>query len=370
MEDRRTAGDMVASALADFALAEPDTMLIVDDDPVNRLVLGNIFSDVYRIEEAADGREGLKSIFASPGSISAILLDYRMPHVDGLGLLEQVAAAGLLAQVPVFLISAEADGEVMRRAYELGVMDVIEKPVVPFVVRRRVLSVVELYAARRRLSGVVRDQQEELLRRAAKIIELNRSMIEALAAAIEFRDGESGEHVRRIHDITHTMLAHTELGRDLTSEQIDDISLAAIMHDVGKIAIPDAILSKPGKLTDEEYGVMKTHTLQGERLLGMIPAVADIPAFTYARDIARHHHERWDGRGYPDGLAGDEISIWAQVVSLADVYDALLSPRCYKEPFSRERALAMIHEGACGTFNPALLAAFDHVEPELHRLYA
>lgn len=200
------------------------------------------------------------------------------------------------------------------------------------MVLRRVQSVVELYQARARLSGVVDRQQAELLERAAQIVRLNQGMVEALSAAIEFRNGESGQHVRRIHDITHYLLTHTELGDGLSQTDVDNIALAAIMHDVGKIAIPDAILGKPGKLTKEEFEIMKTHTVQGAALLENIPQMQESGAYLYACDIARHHHERWDGRGYPDGLKGDEISIWSQVVSLADVYDALTSKRVYRTP--------------------------------------
>ena len=292
-----------------------------------------------------------------------------MDEMDGLEMLSYLHKAGLIEQIPVFLITAETSGSVMEQAYELGVMDVIRKPIVPYIVRRRVESVIELFQARKRLSYVVEDQRSELLRRAEQIIDLNRGMIEALSAAIEFRDGESGGHVRRIHDITKLMLVRTELGSGLSAQDIDDIALASIMHDVGKIAIPDAILSKPGRLTPEEFEVMKTHTLQGELLLSRIPQLKESGAYRYACDIARHHHERWDGRGYPDGLAGNDISIWAQIVSLADVYDALTSKRVYKSAFSREESLRMIKEGECGVFNPRLLELFLELEPEINELY-
>ena len=175
--------------------------------------------------------------------------------------------------------------------------------------------------------------------------------------------------MRRIHDITRALLERSELGDGLSPSDIDDIALAAIMHDVGKIAIPDAILGKPGKLTDAEYEVMKTHTVKGAEILNSIPQMRSTNAFSYAVDIARHHHERWDGHGYPDGLAGDDISIWAQTVSIADVYDALMSKRVYKDAIPRKRALEMIRSGACGVFGPKLLAAFERVEPELAPMY-
>ena len=201
------------------------------------------------------------------------------------------------------------------------------------------------------------------------IIDLNVGMIESLSTAIEFRSGESGEHVRRIHDITKHMLTHTEMGEGLTPKDIEWIAMAAIMHDVGKIAIPDAILNKPGRLTPEEYEIMKTHTVQGALLLEKIPQMRDHGAYTYAYDIARHHHERWDGKGYPDGLKGNEITIWSQVVSLADVYDALVSRRVYKGAFDRSEALRMIRNGECGVFNPRLVSCFTEVEADIWSSY-
>ena len=353
----------------DEARALPRTMLIVDDDIINRSILENIFSRYYRIEEAEDGSEGLEKILSNPDRLCAILLDVVMPRMDGIQVLRRLHETGLTDRVPVFLITAEASDSVMREGYQLGVMDVIGKPVVPYVVLRRVQSVVELFGARERLSNVVELQQSEILEKARRIVELNQGMIEALAAAIEFRNGESGEHVRRIHDITGYMLKNTEMGEGFGPDDVDNIALAAIMHDVGKIAIPDAILNKPGKLTAEEFEIMKTHTVQGERLLGTIPQLRESEAYFYACDIARHHHERWDGRGYPDGLKGDEIPVWSQIVSLADVYDALTSKRVYKNAFSPQRALEMIQNGECGVFNPRLLDSFMKAEPEIRKLY-
>lgn len=346
-----------------------DTILIIDDDLFNRGILDNLFSPYYAVEEAENGRVGLDKILASPEHYCAILLDVVMPEMDGLEVLRRLNDLGYLERLPVFLITAEAVESTMREAYRLGVMDVISKPIIPYVVLRRVNSVVELFRARKRLGAVVQQQHSQLLDQAQKIIELNQGMLEALSAAIEFRNGESGEHVRRIHDITKFLLTHTPLGEGLSEEDIESISLAAVMHDVGKIAIPDAILNKPGKLTPEEYEVMKTHTIQGEHLLEKIPQLKDHRTYRYACDIARHHHERWDGRGYPDGLKGEEISIWAQIVSLADVYDALSCKRVYKDAFPREKVVAMIRDGECGLFNPKLLEGFLAVEEDLSRLY-
>ena len=287
-----------------------------------------------------------------------------MPEMNGLEVLRELDARGLTEQVPVFLITAETGDEMMKEAYGLGVMDVIGKPVVPYLVQRRVGSVVELFRARRRLGSVVERQKDALLAQAGRIIELGHGMIASLAAAIEFRSGESGDHVRRLQRITRELLTRTE-----SEQTVEDIALAAVMHDVGKIAIPDAILNKPGRLTAEEFEVMKTHTIQGAKLLENIPQMRDHSAYEYAIDIALHHHERWDGRGYPHGLKGDEISVGAQIVSLADVYDALVSPRVYKAAFSHEKALEMILNGQCGVFSPRLLECFRQVHPQIRALY-
>lgn len=346
-----------------------NTILIVDDDEINRGILDNLFSAFYEVEEAENGEIGLSMIQENQEKYCAVLLDVVMPVMDGLEVLRRLKARGLLEKIPVFLITAEASDSTMKEAYRLGVMDVISKPVIPYIVIRRINSVVELFRARKRLGNVVEQQQSKLLAQAEKIISLNQGMIESLSTAIEFRSGESGEHVRRIREITEYILKHTEFGEGLNEEQIRQIGLGAIMHDVGKIAIPDAILNKPGRLTAEEFEVMKTHTLQGAALLEKIPQLREQEAYIYAYDIARHHHERFDGRGYPDGLKGEEITPWAQVVSIADVYDALSCKRVYKDAFSRETVVEMIRDGQCGTFNPRLLDCFFSVEEQLYQLY-
>ena len=349
------------------AYRDPQTILIVDDDEINRGILDNIFADDYQVEEAENGRIGLEKILDTPEKYCAVLLDVMMPEMDGLETLRHLKHEELLDEIPVFLITAEANDAVMKEAYRMGVMDVISKPVIPYVVMRRINSVVELFRARRSLSNQVMAQQSELLRQAEQIIRLNRGMIEGLATAIEFRSAESGNHVRRIHDITRYMLKYTEWGEGMEDYDIEQIAQASIMHDIGKIAIPDAVLNKPGRLTPEEFEIMKTHTVQGEQLLEKIPELKENLAYEYAKDIARHHHERWDGRGYPDGLKGDEISPWAQIVSLADVYDALSCKRIYKDAFPREKVVEMIRDGSCGVFNPRLLDAFFRWKMKLRK---
>lgn len=344
-------------------------MLIIDDDDMNREILANIFEDIYVSDHACNGKEGLQMIYDNQETYCAILLDVMMPIMNGIEVLEALSEQMIASKIPIFLITAERSNEVMRKGYELGVMDIIEKPVIPFVIRRRILSVVELFESRKQLAKKVEYQDWELLKKAKEIIALNEGLIESLATAIEFRDGESGNHVKRIHDITKCILTDTKLGEGLSAQEIDDIALASIMHDVGKIAIPDAILNKPGKLTKEEYEIMKLHTIKGADLLKSIPALRNANVYKYAFDIARHHHERYDGNGYPDRLKGDEISLWAQVVSLADVYDALVSKRVYKNAFSFDDAVKMIINNECGVFSPKLLSAFLEVEKDIRNIY-
>lgn len=346
-----------------------NTILIIDDDFVNRKILAKIFSDMYEIREAANGSAGLSEILTNRQKFCAIFLDVVMPGMNGIEVLRHLKKMKIPEKIPIFLITAEYEDEMAREAYRLGVMDVIIKPVVSYVVRRRVKSVVELFATRERLHTVIDNQNTELIKQAERISELNRGMIEALATAIEFRNEESGEHVNRIYFITKFMLENTEFGENLSKEEINNIAVASIMHDVGKIAIPDAVLAKPGRLTKEEFEVMKTHTTQGVVLLERISQLRESAMFYYACDIARHHHERWDGRGYPDHLVENEISPWAQIVSLADVYDALSSKRVYKKAFSRNKVLEMIWAGECGVFNPQLLDSFFAVEEQISGIY-
>ncbi|MDO5416890.1 MAG: response regulator [Lachnospiraceae bacterium] len=345
------------------------SILIVDDDEINREILVDIFKEDCRIETSENGADAVERILKTPARYCAVLLDMMMPKMNGIQVLRILHDRGIMSQMPVFMITAETGTEYIREAYELGAMDVIGKPVVPYLVHRRVESVLELFDARKVLRSQVNRQQEKLIESARLIQELNQGMIEAMATAIEFRDVESGGHVQRIRSITECMLTRTGLGEGFSRSEVEDIALASVMHDVGKIAIPDEILNKPGRLTEEEFEIMKTHSIQGALFLERIPVLRQNRIYKYAYDIARHHHERWDGNGYPDGLRGEEISIWTQIVSLADVYDALSCKRVYKDAFTRETVLEMIGNGRCGLFNPKLLEAFFTVEEEIFQMY-
>ncbi len=350
-------------------ITERDCMLIVDDDFINREVLKNIFSKFYSFEEAGDGKTGLEKIEKFKDRLCAVLLDVNMPIMDGMTVLTELNKKGIPEKIPIFLITSIEELSLSKEAYALGVMDVIAKPVTPFIIQRRVLSVIELYQARERLNATVISQEQKLIESRDTIDALHRSTIEALASAIEFRDMESGEHVNRIYGITKYILSNTEMGAGFTEEEIENMAIGSIMHDIGKIAISDVILNKPGRLTPDEYETMKLHTLKGAALMEELFKTQSHDAYKYACDIARHHHERWDGNGYPDKLKGDEITVWSQVVSIADVYDALISPRVYKKPFTPDKAVEMIKGGQCGVFNPKLIECFLEAEPVIRKWY-
>ncbi len=337
-------------------MKEKGTILVVDDIEINRLILSQIFEEDYHIMEAADGGQAME-IINSREDITALLLDLLMPNMNGLDVLKELNKNDRIKNLPVFLITAAESEEMLMEGYDLGAIDIIRKPFIPQFLKHRINDIVELYRHRNELQEVVAEQVERLSR-------LNQSMIETLATAIEFRDCESGEHVKRICGLTRVLMnkvSDTYPQYRLPNSQIEKIVTASILHDVGKISIPDAILNKPGRLTDDEFEVMKKHTLKGCELLQNIPNSMDEDIYNYSYDICRHHHDRWDGRGYPDGLAGDQISIWAQVVAVADVYDALTSERVYKKAFTHEKAIDMIVRGECGTFNPKLIKSFQEV---------
>lgn len=347
-----------------------DTILIVDDSIVSRASLKSIFGKDYHVLEADDGLSGLDMLKNAAERLAAVILDIVMPRADGIQVLRIMGQMGVLDQLPVFLITGEHKDEVLREAYELGAMDIIPKPVIPYVVERRVKSVIELFHSRNNLNDIIAEQRQALMAQAEQLYEYGVGMIETLSTVIEFKHDESGGHVRRLRAITTHLLRHTAFGEGLENKEIDLIGMAAITHDVGKIAIPDHILTKPGRLTEEEFEIMKTHTSKGADLLSSITPLRDQAFYAYAYDVALHHHERWDGKGYPDRLMGDEISTGAQTVALADVYDALVSKRCYKNPYSFDEAVKMIISGQCGAFNPQLLRCFLDIEGDLRRLYS
>lgn len=337
------------------------TILIADDTAVNRSMLSDILSDDYDIVEARDGVEALNILRRREGSIALMLLDIVMPNMDGFDVLAHLHRNHWSEDIPVIVISAETSPAYIRKGFELGVVDYVNRPFDPEVVLQRVRNTIALYAKQSLLKDLIAEQVQE--REKA-----NTLMVDILSTVVEFRNGESGLHVARIRIITEVLLEAMKRRfpeYNLTPSKIALISNAAALHDIGKIAIPEEILNKPGRLTEAEFEVMKTHAAIGDEMLESLHFGKDEALVTCAREICRWHHERWDGRGYPDGLVADEIPVAAQVVALADVYDALVSERVYKHAYSHETAVAMIENGECGAFNPDLMRCFldeaDHL---------
>lgn len=336
-------------------------ILLVDDSAMNRMILTEILGDSYHILEAENGRECMEKLQAEAGNIALVLLDINMPVMDGFEVLKAMNANHTIEDIPVIMISSEDSDATIRRSYELGASDYVNRPFDARIVYRRVTNTIKLYAKQRRLVQMVSEQ--------IRARENNTDMlVGVLSHIVEFRNGESGAHVRHIRIITELLLRRLlEISSrySITAEQQDMIPLASALHDIGKIGIDEKVLNKPGRLTPEEFEVMKTHSMLGAKMLHDLDNFAEQPLLQTAYEIARWHHERWDGRGYPDGLKGDEIPISAQLVSLADVYDALTSERCYKKAFSHEKAVQMIRNGECGAFNPLLLQCLTDIQADL-----
>lgn len=327
-----------------------ETILIVDDSAMNRMLLSDILADTYNIIEAEDGEQAIAILQQHASEISIVVLDMVMPKVDGFGVLEAMNENRWIQFLPVVSISTESSPEFVERAYSLGVTDFINRPFDELIVIRRVSNTIKLYAKQRKLTNMVANEIFEKERNGSL-------MITILSHIVEFRNGESGMHVMNIGTLTEILLNQISKKDDkyyLPYAERDLIVKASALHDIGKISIPEEVLNKPGKLTDEEFEAMKQHTAIGYQMLSDL-GFQDEPLVKVSREITRWHHERYDGRGYPDGLKGDEIPLSAQIVSLADVYDALTSERVYKPAFSHEKAIQMILYGECGAFNPLLL---------------
>ncbi len=338
-------------------------LLVVDDSEMNREILKEILGKEYQILEACDGEEALKMLEQYGTEISLVLLDIIMPKMDGFEVLAYMNRDKWIEDIPVIMISSEGSESYIRRAYELGASDYISRPFDAKVVYQRVINMIKLYAKQRRLIHLVTDQIYEKEKN-------NRMMTGILSQIVEFRNGESGLHVLHINILTQLLLeklTRKSENYDLSWSQQHMIATASALHDIGKIGIDEKILNKPGKLTKEEFEAMKQHTIIGARMLDRLEMYHDEEMMKYAYEICRWHHERYDGKGYPDGLKGEEIPISAQVVSLADVYDALVSDRVYKKAYSHEKAMEMILNGECGMFNPLLLECLVEIQDKVRK---
>ncbi|WP_243273502.1 diguanylate cyclase [Coprococcus comes] len=336
-------------------------ILVVDDSEMNREILCDMLKDDYEIIEATNGQECVSLIEQYGKEISLVLLDIVMPVMDGFEILMYMNRNHWIEDVPVIMISSEESENYIRKAFKFGVSDYISRPFDSKVVYQRVFNTIKLYAKQRRLISMVSDQMHEKEKN-------NQMMVEVLSQIMEFRNGESGLHVVHINTLTRLLLERLVENTDAYNLTPDDcylISTASAFHDIGKVGIDESILNKPGKLTEEEFETMKKHTLIGASMLDKLEHYKDEKMIKIAYQICRWHHERYDGKGYPDGLTGEQIPIAAQVVSVADVYDALVSKRVYKDAYSHEQAMKMILNGECGAFNPLLMEVLVEIRDKI-----
>lgn len=349
---------------------EKKRILIADDAEINRDMLRFIFEEQFEIIEAADGNEAIERLEEYKDSIAVLFLDLLMPHKTGLEVMEYMAEKGYMDTIPVIMITGEATAESDVKAYEYGASDIIYKPFEPKVVMRRAMNIMELFEHRIDIEHKLEKRTRQLIASQEKLKKNNDFLVNALSSVVEFRSLESGEHIKRVRIFTKIILKYLQKfypEYKLTDEQVECIASASALHDLGKIAISDSILLKPGKLTEPEFREMKKHTIYGCEMLEKFKQ-EDSEFYQYCYDICRYHHERYDGNGYPDKLAGEDIPIWAQVVSIVDVYDALVSERVYKPPYVVEEAMRMIYEGECGEFSPKIMECFELAKEELFRI--
>ena len=338
-------------------------ILIVDDSEFNRDMLKEILRETYNYLEAENGNQAIQIMGENPG-IDLMLLDINMPQMNGFEVLKWMNQSRCIDETPVIMISSEDAVDTMRKAYELGITDYITRPFDSVIVKKRVQNTLGLYMNQKHLINVVYNQVYEKE-------ENNNIMIQIMSNILGSRNSESREHILHIKTATEMMLRQLVKLTDaypLTEADIALITTASSLHDIGKIRIPEEILNKPGRLTDEEFQIMKTHSELGAAIIKDMDFPQDHRLVHTAWEICRWHHERWDGKGYPDGLKGEEIPISAQVVSIVDVYDALTSERCYKKAFDHDTAIQMILDGQCGQFNPILLMCLKELSLQLSKM--
>ncbi len=350
-------------------------ILIVDDSKFNRQVLKNILEEDYEMLEAENGREAMEVIEAHKAEIAAILLDIVMPEVNGVMLLKMLNEKDYLSEFPVLVVTSEQDVSLVAECFDYGISDFIRKPVNTDFVKQRVQKLVDLYMQKNdfkerleRQTFTLRNQYKLLQQQAEQLKKSNERMIDVLGTVVEYRNLEEYTHLTMVKGFTEILARHMMQDYpeyELTEEKIKVIASASVLHDVGKVMISDAILLKPGKLTDEEFEYMKSHSLRGYDIIQSIKDLWEEDYVKCSLEITRSHHEKYDGGGYPDGLKGDEIPISAQLVSVADCYTALISESVYKDAIPMDEAFNMILQGECGVFSYKLLECFRKSKEEL-----
>lgn len=334
-------------------------IMVVDDIEINRIILEEILSDIYEIEQAADGIEAVEMLFNDVDKPHLVLLDIMMPGMDGFEVLDKMKADPVLGKIPVVFITA-ANEEV--KGLNAGAVDYISKPFEPEIVQLRVANQLELSLYREKLERMVEQKATEL-------VATKETFLETMASMIEYRSLESGQHVKSTKKLTgilvRQLLKKKTYDQELIGMDYDALIKAAPLHDVGKIGIPDNILLKPGKLTPEEFKIIETHTVIGSEVIKSMMLNSEDTYLNHCYDISRSHHERWDGKGYPDGLSGENIPLSARIVAVVDVYDALVSERCYKKAFTHEEAMGILQHDSGTHFDPKIIETLLEVQDQL-----
>jgi len=344
---------------------QPDkkTILVIDDTAFNLTLMSGVLKKWYTVKEAASGAEALQQL-QTEALPDLILLDIMMPLMDGYEVCRRLKADPATAAIPVIFLTANVSSEDEEKGFELGAVDYITKPIKQKVVLARIKTHIALQAAANFLEDKAQYLESEVARRSREIEAIQDVTILAMASLAETRDNETGNHIRRtqlyVFTLAEKLKTHPRFANFLTEHTIKLLFKSVPLHDIGKVGIPDRILLKPGKLTPEEFEIMKTHTTLGrhaivtaERRLGV-----NVDFLTYAKEVAYSHQEKWNGSGYPEGLAGDAIPISARLMAVGDVYDALISRRPYKEPMPHNQAVQLIIDGRGTHFDPDIVDAF------------
>lgn len=355
-----------------------DTVLIVDDQSSNRQILTGLLKNDYKILDAVDGAEALDLLSSMESDIAVMFLDTVMPKVGGLEVLKRMEAEGINDKFPIILCAGDSQMDVVEQCFRYGICDYVKKPYDSELVLQRAKRLVALFESRREIESklkravaVMQNQNKILEKQAEKQKRDNNNIIDALGTIVEYRNTENHNHIRRVKAFTKVLAVHMKdefPEYKLNDKKIEMITTASALHDIGKIMIPDEILFKPGKYTSEEFDYMKSHTIRGYDIIVQIADNWDQELMEYCKSIARSHHEKYDGRGYPENLKGDDIPIAAQIVSLTDCFEALISESLYKKAYSFDVAFQMILNGDCGAFNPKLLEAFRNSKEEFGKI--
>lgn len=350
---------------------ERNVILIADDVEINRSILKEMFKEQYYVAEAENGQVAMDYLEENGDKVACLLLDLIMPVKSGFDVMEYMKETGLIDKIPIILITGDDSKETEETGYNCGASDIIYKPYIERVVMRRVKNVVDLYAHKNHMEALVHEKTLQVEQQTRQLQETNEMILDGLGSIVGYKTDESREHTSRMKRFTHIMLknlaeSHPEFG--VSEEQIDMIVRATALHDIGKLGIPDSILLKYGQLSPAEEKVLKSHTVIGCEIMEYFSQMSNQKFYHCCYDICRHHHERWDGEGYPDKLAGEEISIAVQIVSLVDAYEELVAEHAYTTPYTHETAVQAIVNGEQGVFSPLALECFELSNEEFRKL--